>query len=84
MGGLTTILSGDWRQCLPVVKRGTKPDIMNRTLKRSKLWKHVQKYKLEVNMRLKTVPVLKKGHFMNGYLEWEMARKKLSLMMVKV
>ena len=53
MGGLTTILSGDWRQCLPVVKRGTKPDIMNRTLKRSKLWKHVQKYNLEVNMRLK-------------------------------
>ena len=43
----------DWIQCLPVVKRGGKADILNRTFKRSKLWKDVTKFKLEQNMRLK-------------------------------
>ena len=40
-------------QTLPVVKRGGKAAIINSTLKRSKNWKSVRKYKLEQNMRLK-------------------------------
>ena len=54
-GGITTVFSGDWRQCLPVVKRGNKAQILNRTFKKSKLWQYVKKYKLELNMRLKNI-----------------------------
>ena len=52
-GGITTILSGDWMQCLPVVPRGGKADVLNSTLKKSKLWKSIKKFKLTQNMRLK-------------------------------
>ena len=52
-GGITTILSGDWMQCLPVVPRGGKADVLNSTLKKSKLWKSIMKFKLTQNMRLK-------------------------------
>ena len=54
-GGITTIFSGDWRQCLLVVKRGSRAQIMNRTFKKSKLWQYVKRYKLELNMRLKNI-----------------------------
>ena len=54
-GGITTIFSGDWRQFLPVVKRGSRAQILNRTFKKSKLWQYVKKYKLELNMRLKNI-----------------------------
>ena len=54
-GGIPTIFSGDWRQCLPVVKGGSRGQIINSTFKRSKLWQHIKKYKLEINMRLKNI-----------------------------
>ena len=54
-GGIPTIFSGDWRQCLPVVKGGSRGQIINSTFKRSKLWNHIKKYKLEINMRLKNI-----------------------------
>ena len=40
-GGMTMVVSGDWRQCLPVVPRGNQAQIMAQTLKRSDLWCHV-------------------------------------------
>ena len=52
-GGITTIVAGDWMQCLPVVKRGGKAEILNRTFKKSKLWKMVKAFNLTQNMRLK-------------------------------
>ena len=51
-GGLTTLLSGDWKQTLPVCRRGGKPEVLNSILKKSKLWKSIQVFKLEQNMRL--------------------------------
>ena len=35
-GGLTVVFAGDWRQILPVVPRGSRADIVNSTLKRSR------------------------------------------------
>ena len=32
-GGITTIFSGDWRQCLPVVPRASKAQILFETIK---------------------------------------------------
>lgn len=53
MGGLLVVFAGDFRQTLPVVKRGTIVDEINACLKSSKLWKYVQKYNLRQNMRVK-------------------------------
>ncbi len=51
-GGITVLLSGDWRQILPVVRHGGRADIVHACLKRSHLWKKVKVIKLTKNMRL--------------------------------
>ena len=51
MGGLTLLLSGDFRQTLPIIPRGTKADELQACIKSSFLWRHVQVYSLTTNMR---------------------------------
>ena len=51
MGGITLLLSGDFRQTLPVVPRGTPADEINGCLKSSFLWPSVEKLHLQTNMR---------------------------------
>ena len=53
MGNVTVVLSGDFRQTLPVVKRGTPADELRACLKSSALWKKVKILKLTENMRAK-------------------------------
>ena len=50
--GKTVVVIGDFKQILPVVKNGTKDDILNATICSSSLWHHFQKCFLKVNMRL--------------------------------
>ena len=53
-GGLPIVLAGDFRQILPVVKNTSNPyKIMEHSLKYSKLWKDVNKFRLVDNMRVK-------------------------------
>ena len=52
MGGQTLILSRDFRQILPVVKRGTKRHHINSCLKTSVMWKNIRVMKLIKNMRV--------------------------------
>ncbi|XP_017468423.1 PREDICTED: uncharacterized protein LOC108360582 isoform X2 [Rhagoletis zephyria] len=52
MGGCTVLFSGDFRQILPVVSRGTRADEVKACLKRSQLWQHMYKVQLQKNMRL--------------------------------
>ena len=51
-GGITTILSGDWRQCLPVVPRAGRSVIVSETLKASQLMTHIETKTLTQNMRI--------------------------------
>jgi hypothetical protein len=51
-GGITVVFSGDWRQILPVVRHGSRPDIVNACLKSSPLWHHAQVMKMNTNMRV--------------------------------
>ena len=51
MGGKLFIMTGDFRQTLPVVPRGTKVDEIKATIKASKLWKEVKQFKLTTNVR---------------------------------
>eukprot|EP00116_Pleurobrachia_bachei_P000686 sb/3460948/ len=50
-GGITVILSGDWRQVLPVVKKGTRGQVVQACLKRSYIWDTVEKFSFSLNMR---------------------------------
>ena len=50
MGGIPTLLCGDFRQILPVVKSGTRSNIVNDSLKTSHLWCHVTVKHLTTNM----------------------------------
>jgi len=51
-GGIPFCFCGDFRQILPVVPRGTCGQIVSACLKRSPLWRHVQRLPLTINMRL--------------------------------
>ena len=51
-GGKIVLLGGDFRQLLPVVKRGTPAEILERCIVRSPLWVHVKIFKFTHNMRL--------------------------------
>uniref|UniRef100_UPI00358E883F uncharacterized protein n=1 Tax=Myxine glutinosa TaxID=7769 RepID=UPI00358E883F len=53
MGGVTTVLAGDFRQTLPVIQRGTRADQVKACIKSSYLlWPHVQRLTLNTNMRV--------------------------------
>ncbi|XP_015185694.1 PREDICTED: ATP-dependent DNA helicase PIF1-like [Polistes dominula] len=51
-GGTLLVLSGDFRQTLPVITRSTYADEINACLKSSPLWRNVEKVQLKVNMRV--------------------------------
>jgi len=52
-GGKVVVFGGDFRQCPPVVARGSHPAIVVALLKRSVLWRNVCILKLTENMRLR-------------------------------
>ncbi|XP_078251661.1 uncharacterized protein LOC144591268 isoform X1 [Rhinoraja longicauda] len=51
-GGIITVCCGDFRQLLPVVKRGNDADIENSCIKKSYLWRTFTMFNLKRNMRL--------------------------------
>jgi ATP-dependent DNA helicase PIF1 len=53
-GGKVVVLGGDFRQILPVIRKGSRAQIIKATICSSKLWKHCKVLKLTENMRLKS------------------------------
>jgi hypothetical protein len=51
-GGITTVFGGDFHQILPVIFKGSRPEIVNACLQRSSVWQYVTVLKLEKNMRV--------------------------------
>ena len=51
-GGITVVFSGDWRQCLPIVRRGSRGDVIHACIKSSDLWKQTKVMNLLRNMRV--------------------------------
>jgi hypothetical protein len=63
-GGITTVFSGkllmicvsqilgDFRQCLPVIVRASRPQLVASSIAKSKFWKNVEVLRLTKNMRL--------------------------------
>jgi ATP-dependent DNA helicase PIF1 len=50
-GGKIIVFGGDFRQTLPVVKKGSRAQIVDASLRRSYLWDIMQHLRLERNMR---------------------------------
>uniref|UniRef100_A0A8I7BDK0 ATP-dependent DNA helicase n=1 Tax=Hordeum vulgare subsp. vulgare TaxID=112509 RepID=A0A8I7BDK0_HORVV len=50
-GGKTIVFGGDFRQVLPVVRKGTRAQIVGASLRRSHLWNSMRQLKLVRNMR---------------------------------
>ncbi|KAG3095780.1 hypothetical protein PI125_g16174 [Phytophthora idaei] len=53
-GGVTMLLSGDFRQTLPVIPRAGPAEVIAVSLKRSSLWRHFETLRLTTNMRVHT------------------------------
>ena len=54
-GGITVVVSGDWRQTLPVIPRSNRAQVVSETLKGRKmrgLWNRFEQFHLTENMRL--------------------------------
>ena len=52
MGSIPTLLCGDFRQILPVVRNGTRGTIIDASIKSSHLWRHVRIIHLTKNTRV--------------------------------
>ncbi|XP_071678981.1 uncharacterized protein [Lolium perenne] len=50
-GGKTVVFGGDFRQVLPVVRKGSRGQIVEATLRSSYLWKEMRPLRLVTNMR---------------------------------
>lgn len=50
-GGKTILFGGDFRQCLPIIKHGSRGDIVKGCLHRSLLWDGIRRFQLHTNMR---------------------------------
>ena len=51
-GGITVVFGGDFQQILPVVLKGSRPEIIGACFQRSKIWRELQILYLKINMRL--------------------------------
>ena len=69
MGGLAVVLSGDFRQTLPVIPKGTKADEIRAFLKSSSLWTNVKIFKLSTNMRVYLFGDQLSGQFAKNLLQ---------------
>lgn len=52
MGGVTVLLTGDFRQTLPVIPRGSRADEVKACIKASYLWPLIEQLSLNKNMRV--------------------------------
>ncbi|GFW87942.1 ATP-dependent DNA helicase [Trichonephila clavipes] len=93
-GGAILLLSGDFRQTLPVIPRSTFADEINACLKQSFLWRSVETLRLTINMRVQlqndaSAQIFSNNYYMlgtNNYLnhEWLSQRAILAAKNVDV
>lgn len=55
-GGKTVVFGEDFRQALPVVRKGTRSQITDATLRKSYLWENMRQLRLVRNMRAQSDP----------------------------
>ncbi|XP_071698421.1 uncharacterized protein [Rutidosis leptorrhynchoides] len=60
-GGKVVVFGGDFRQILPVIQRGQRPETVDASLHSSRLWHHCKVLRLTKNMRLIGVMMILNG-----------------------
>ncbi|GFW53690.1 ATP-dependent DNA helicase [Trichonephila clavipes] len=76
-GGALILLSGNFRQTLPIIPRSTPADELHACLKSSVLWRHLQKLTLKTNMRVQLQRDASAGNFAEQFMYIEMGEWKL-------
>ncbi|XP_019163618.1 PREDICTED: uncharacterized protein LOC109159959 [Ipomoea nil] len=69
-GGKTVVLSGDFRQILPVVPKGTRQDIVAATINTSYLWDNCKVLRLTKNLRLKSMSASTELQRLENFAKW--------------
>lgn len=68
-GGKIILLAGDFRQILPVVKRGSRAQIIQASIKKSPFWHQFKTFTLTENMRIANAGAdLRLQQFIDGWL----------------
>lgn len=69
-GGKTIILSGDFRQILPVIRKGSRNEIVDAAINNSYLWSYVLKHKLTINERVRRCINPENKEMLKNYAEF--------------
>jgi len=69
-GGKVVVLGGDFRQILPVVKKGSRYEVVKSTINYSDLWKNCKVLKLNRNMRLSTTTCAQTATSIKEFADW--------------
>ncbi|XP_027941055.1 uncharacterized protein LOC114194844 [Vigna unguiculata] len=69
-GGKVNVLGGDFRQILPVIKKGSRFDIIKATINYSKLWKCCQVLKLSKNIVSSTTTDTQTTNDIKEFADW--------------
>ena len=69
-GGKVVVMAGDWRQILPVVRRGTRSQVVGATLKSSYLWPSFKIFELRKNLRVHLASQNASGVVGADFAEW--------------
>ncbi|XP_027903668.1 uncharacterized protein LOC114163562 [Vigna unguiculata] len=69
-GGKTVVLGGDFRQILPVIKKGSRFDIIKSAINYSELWNCCKVLKLSKNMRLSTTSNTEIANDIQEFADW--------------
>ncbi|KAF8397618.1 hypothetical protein HHK36_016538 [Tetracentron sinense] len=70
-GGKTVVLGGDFRQILPVIRKGTCESIVALSLQRSSIWNQCHVLKLHTNMRVMSTTITEEQRVeMKKFAQW--------------
>jgi len=71
-GGKVVVLGGDFKQILPIVKKGSRYDLVKSTINYYDLWKNYKVLKLKQNMRLSTITCAQTATSIIEFVNWIM------------
>ncbi len=69
-GGIVFVMSGDFRQVLPVIPRGSHADIVFASIKNSYLWESIEVFRLSENMRSSDAVVVHPDLGNRTFVDW--------------
>lgn len=69
-GGKVVVFGGDFRQILPVIRKGSRHDIVSAATNSSPLWKNCKVFKLSTNMRLGRATTSEEATDIKVFADW--------------